>query len=278
MQINLKHSITGVVITGLLFSIQVFLTQAYGDDSNTDSSHSNVDTEIAQVFESRDIAATLLVSSSDGAEQHVYNASRANKRFSPASTFKVLNTLVALQLGIVKSAESPFKWDGSKHSVPSWNRDQTLDSAFRISCVWCYQKIAREVGLERYREVLENHDYGNKHTSDQVDLFWLNGKIKISAVEQVQILRDIADYSIGFKREHIDILKTIMLVEQTSDYSLYAKTGWTGPERHIGWYVGFVEKNQKRWLFAMNMDMHSAAQSNLRKQLTIEALQALGII
>jgi len=273
MSINLKRSLKLFTLTALLLYATTSQVNSYANTNDAGSKQ-----KLADVFESEGIEATLVVVSSETGTRHVYNPSRSNKRFSPASTFKVLNTLIALQSNVVESAESEFKWDGIDRVMPSWNRDQTLRSAFRVSCVWCYQEIARNVGKDRYKEALKRHDFGNNRIGDQVDLFWLNGELKISSVEQVQLLAKIADYSINIQREHIDTLRSIMLVEKTDEYSLYGKTGWTGPERHIGWYVGFVEKGNKRWLFAMNMEMDIEEQADLRKQLTIRALQTLGIL
>jgi len=233
---------------------------------------------IAKVFAAEDVTGTIVVASADIDLVYVYNDARSATRFSPASTFKIPNTLIALDATVVTSAESKFTWDGTARGVPAWNKDQTLRSALQVSCVWCYQEIARAVGSERYADALAAMDYGNRQLGRHVDQFWLNGDLQISAVEQIAFLRKLLDYSLPFQRQHVDILKAIMLVEQSADYTLYAKSGWTGAELHVGWYVGFVEKGEDTWLFAMNMRMYKAEQAALRKDLTIRSLRALGII
>jgi beta-lactamase class D len=156
--------------------------------------------------------------------------------------------------------------------------DQTLESAFKVSCVWCYQEIARLVGSERYVSSLAINDYGNQQVGDQVDQFWLNGDLRISAIEQVGFLKRLHDYALPYRREYVDIVKEIMLDESGIDYAIYAKSGWTGSSLHVGWYVGYVEKGDKTWLFAMNMRMDRADQGALRKALVVRSLRALGII
>ncbi len=122
-------------------------------------------------------------------------------------------------------------------------------------------------------------NYGNQRIGDQVDQFWLNGELQVSALEQINFLSRLVSDSVPFRREHIDILKTIMRDDQSpSDYTIYAKSGWTGSELAVGWYIGYVEKNDHTWLFAMNMRMDSASEAFLRKSLTIHSLRALGII
>ena len=249
--------------------------------SGSRDGHAQVDPgidDISSVFETADVLGTIVVASVDGGLVYVHNDNRSTTRFSPASTFKIPNTLIALDAAIVTSADSTFSWDGTERGVPAWNKDQTLRSALQVSCVWCYQEIARKVGNDRYASALAGMDYGNQHLGEQVDQFWLNGDLQISAVEQIAFLRKLHDYALPYQHKHVDILKAIMLVEQTNDYTLYAKTGWTGAALHVGWYVGYVEKGDETWLFAMNMRMDRAEQAALRKDLTIQSLRALGII
>jgi len=233
---------------------------------------------VADLFAAENIVGTLIVATADGTPVHVFNEGRSREQFSPASTFKIPNTLIALDAAVVTSKESPFTWDGNDKRRPAWNRNQTLESAFRVSCVWCYQEIAREVGSDRYATDLKSLKYGNQQIGDRVDMFWLNGDLQISASEQIKFLSAMVNYELPYKREHVDLLKSIMLVERTADYSVYAKAGWTGSELHTGWYVGYVEKGDDVWLFAMNMRMDRAEQSGLRKELTLKSLNALGVL
>lgn len=233
---------------------------------------------VAEVFAAENVEGTLIIARADGTPLHVFNAERSRTRFSPASTFKIPNTLIALDAGVVTSKESPFSWDGSEKGREAWNQDQTLESAFRISCVWCYQEIARDVGSAQYAPYLAGINYGNQEIGDRVDMFWLNGDLKISAAEQISFLSAMFNYEVPYTRNHVDLVKEIMLVEQTADYSLYAKSGWTGAGLHTGWFVGYIEKGNDVWLFAMNMDMDKVEQARLRKDLTVRSLQALKII
>jgi len=131
----------------------------------------------------------------------VHNKKRAKQQLSPASTFKILNTLIALDVGVVTSKDSVFQWDGTKRGLDAWNKDQTLQSAFKVSCVWCYQEIARNVGESRYRSALMDANYGNQRIGDQVDQFWLNGELQVSALEQINFLSRLVSDSVPFRRD-----------------------------------------------------------------------------
>ena len=230
------------------------------------------------VFHDDKVIGTLVVESLMGERTFIHNPGRASMAYSPASTFKIPNSLLALGFGVINSESSEFEWDGADKGLVQWNQDQTLESAFRVSCVWCYQEIAREVGAARYRGALRDLNYGNREIGDRVDMFWLNGDLKISAWGQIEFLRSFYREETGHKAADIDIVKGIMLVERTDTYSLHAKSAWTGAALHIGWYVGYVTTVDNIWLFAMNMDMEAASQAPLRHDITIQALQALDII
>jgi len=230
------------------------------------------------VFAEHGVVGTLVVESLQGDRTYVHNPTRASVRFSPASTFKIPNTLIALREGVVESKDSRFTWDGTDRGLPQWNRDQTLESAFQVSCVWCYQEIARKVGADTYRAALRDLNYGNRETGDEVDQFWLNGALTISAWEQIEFLRSLVNGETGDPPASIELVKDIMLVEESDTWSLHAKTGWTGARLGVGWYVGYVETGDDTWLFAMNMRLTEASQAGLRQELTVEALRALGII
>lgn len=229
------------------------------------------------LFDAHNLDGTLVVASLEGDQESVYNPDRASKRFLAASTFKIPNTLIALDAGVVTSRDSTFTWDGRDRGLPFWNRDHTLASAIRFSCVWCYQEIARKVGRERYVEALARMDYGSQTVGDEVDMFWLNGELKISALEQVAFLRKLVSYELPYRREHIDIVKDIMLVDATEDYRIHAKSGWSGSavSPQVGWYVGFFESAAGSWLFAMNMQVDDEADLPLRIDIATAALMAL---
>lgn len=233
---------------------------------------------IDKLFRSEGVVGTIIVESVNSDAIFIYNDSRSSLRFSPASTFKIPNTLIALDTSAVASKESIFKWDGIDKGLSRWNQDHTLESAFKASCVWCYQAIARTVGESQYELALAALDYGNQVVGDDVDLFWLNGKLQISANEQIEFLRKIVDYTIPFRREYVDTLKEIMLVEQTDDYSIYAKSGWAATEPQVAWYVGWVTTDEDHWIFAMNMRVDRPDQALLRKDLTMRSLRAMKII
>ena len=206
----------------------------------------------------------------------VYNRDRAIRRFTPASTFKIAHALFVLDAGVVKDEFQVFPWDGVKRSVgverydAVWNSSQTLPSSMRYSVVWLYQKFARELGSEKEKYYMSRSDYGNATVGKVIDQFWLNGSLKISALEQVAFLQKLYRNQLPFAVEHQRLVKDIMITEATSDYKIRSKTGWGTPEdsNGVGWYVGWVERDNGAIFFAANIDMPNR-QKDLPKRTSI---------
>ena len=236
------------------------------------------DAALAEVFARAGVEGTTVISSLSGEQTFIYNESRAQQRFSPASTFKIPNTLISLEEQAISGKDAVFKWDGRIHEIPAWNHDQTLESAFKISCVWCYQQLASQVGAEPYRTYLQALDYGELSEPFSETTFWLDGALTISAMEQVAFLKKLYRRSLPFSASSYETLRAIMLVEKTPEYSIWAKTGWaTRVTPKVGWYVGYVETQTDQWFFATNILAEHESDLPLRQQLTREALHAVGV-
>jgi beta-lactamase class D len=185
----------------------------------------------------------------------VYNPQRAKTGYLPASTFKIFNTLVGLETGVVDT-NALIRWDGVRRWNADWNRNMKLKTAFQLSCVPCYQQIARNVGVERMREWLHKTNYGKMDVQpNNLDTFWLTGNSRISQLEQIAFLKRIYQNDLPFAKSIVEQLKQIMIAEQNADYTLRAKTGWTTQgKQNIGWYVGYLEKGEQVYFFALNIE------------------------
>lgn len=222
-----------------------------------------------------------------------YNKEQCEKRFSPCSTFKIPNSLIGLETGVITDTEFIIKYDSTLHPKDSsmlanepfkyWFRDLTLREAIKYSSVWYYQELARRVGQERMEKMVDLFNYGNKDISGGIDEFWLCSSIQISINEQIEFLKKMYNYKLdGISTKNIDAVKSIMLYEETPEYKLYGKTG-TGDcidGEIIGWYVGFVETATGSKIFAMNIiaDNYGDLKNNFRIELTKKVLRKLKII
>lgn len=230
--------------------------------------------------EERLTGAMALFDSRDG-KLWCSDAERCDKGYLPASTFKIANAIIGLETGIVSDAESPLPWDGKEYSNPAWNRDHTLRSAIQVSCVPCFQAIARKVGEASMSEWLKRLDYGNRDSSGPVDTFWLTGALRISPLEQVDFLRRLDEGKLNVTERTLDTVRDVITLDVGPEHVLRGKTGLVGPPEQpseIGWFVGYVELGQQRVFFATVIDGHAEGVDlkPARRRVTERVLRELG--
>ncbi len=249
----------------------------------TEFSHQFTDVikpELAKVFNRYGYKGSFVMYET-GRERYVYfNPDRCAKRFSPASTFKILNSLIGLETGVLKDDSTEFAWDGVKRDIPSWNRDHTLKSAFANSVVWYYRKLARMIGTKKMKMYIDSCSYGNRDISGGIDKFWLDGGLAISQEDQIDFLLKLYRNQLPFSKRSMDIVKKIMINEENDKYVIRGKTG-ASPMDNIGWYVGWVEKDGKAYIFALNIEAKNGMTKEFlsdRVKITKDILENLGVI
>lgn len=217
----------------------------------------------------------------------VHDSARARTRFLPASTFKIANTLIALETGVASGPDFALAWDSV--SAPrqgwwpgSWARDQTLRTALSASVVWYYQELARRTGPERMRSYLARFGYGNGDISGGIDQFWLTGGLGISPLEQVEFLRRFYLGELGVSERSTAIAKELLVLEETPAYRLSGKSGWAGlgeaGASQIGWLVGYLERGDDVYFFATEIELRTGADAPARLGITKGVLRELGLL
>ncbi len=220
------------------------------------------------------------------------NEKRAKQRLSPFSTFKITNSLIALDSKQIADAQQGLTFDQKKYPVQAWwpsvwkLPEYNLATAFKFSMVAIYRQMATDIGQGTMQSYVSSFDYGNKDISSGLDSFWLNGSLKISAIEQVRFLQKMYRGQLAISKNSIDTLKEVMLVETNTRYSLYAKTGAgkanaddKSSKSMLGWYVGFVENAEGVHFFAFNFTRDSYAKMKAsRVAIARNHLKKAGII
>lgn len=199
---------------------------------------------------------TLVIIDCSSEAISIFNPQASSEKLPPCSTFKIWNTLIGLENGLISSAEDAFyKWDGEIRSIPEWNKDLTLKEAFQVSCVPAFQSLARKIGPPRMRLWLEQIDYGDHDISSGVDIFWLPAigrkSLLISPEEQAKLIYRLLSGKLSFSERSKAALKNIMTIKKTEHGALYGKTG-SGKFNsvNVGWFVGYVESKDKKYAFA----------------------------
>ncbi len=213
--------------------------------------------EWSTIFEAHEALGAMVMLDPETGMRHVYNSERARHRFSPASTFKVYNSLVALETGVVPSADTMYAWDGVERGG-AWDQDHSLRMGMRNSTVWLFQELAEQIGKGPYEEAFAREPYGNGLIGDDIRMFWLGEPLAISANEQVAYLNRLRLGELAFRPQVQEAVREIMILGDKPGYTLYGKTGWTWTEEdrsdEVGWIVGWVEKDDDVWVYALNIE------------------------
>jgi beta-lactamase class D len=229
----------------------------------------------ASFFNNAEAQGTIVILDQRGDTQQLwgYDQERADRAYSPASTFKIPHSLFALDAGVVRDEFQVFEWDGVERDFAPHNQDQTLRSAMRNSAVWVYESFADEIGEAKAREYLTQIDYGNADPSTSEGAYWIDGALVISAQEQIYFLQKLYQNELPFRVEHQRLVKDIMIVEAERDWILRAKTGWEG---RWGWWVGWVEWPTGPVFFALNIDTPNRLDDLYkREEITRAILQSI---
>lgn len=230
-------------------------------------------------FDAAGSRGTLVVYDQARDTTHVFDAERARTAFIPASTFKIPNSLIALEAKVLRDERQILPWDGETRSIASWNRPHTLRTALRESVVPVYQAFARAIGERRMRRYLAKLDYGNRDIGGGIDRFWLEGGLRISAIEQIAFLRRLQRHELPISERAQRIVTEALINEAGPDFVLRAKTGWAGrTQPGIGWWVGWVERDDDVFFFALNMDIADESQLGARKSIVRAVLREEGML
>ena len=256
--------ITSAIIIFSLF----FIISCESDNSNNQNNWESIFKKYGQT-------GTFVLYDCASKEYKFHNEQRADSSYIPASTFKILNSLIALENEAVSDVDEIIIWDKIDRGWSEWNKDHNMRTAIPVSCIWFYQELARRIGEKKMQESINSVNYGNKKMGAEIDNFWLEGDLRISAKEQVKFINRLIENELPFQTKHQDIVKEILISDSTKNYILHSKTGWA---MKIGWFVGYIEKENQKWVFALNIDMAKLADAKFRKLITYDILRVENII
>jgi beta-lactamase class D OXA-209 len=212
--------------------------------------------EFNKILDSLKVKGAILIYDFSEKKYYSNNFSWAKTGFIPASTFKIPNSIIALETGVIKDESDIFKWNGEKRWSKKWEQDLTFKEAFQVSCVPCYQEVARKIGVERMKAYLNKINYKKMFfDSTTIDNFWLDGASKITQIQQIDFLKRFYFSELPISKRTESIVKNIMLIEKTDVYTLSGKTGLSVKNGlDNGWFVGYFEVKNKVYFFATNLE------------------------
>jgi beta-lactamase class D len=269
----------------LLQNVLPALTLSDLESKNVVSDRAAKKNNFERHFQELGVEGSIVIYDLNNNRIYQHNPQRNATAFLPASTFKIVNSLIALDAKVIPNELAILTWDGIPRSVPEWNRDLNMREAIKSSAIWFYQVLARRVGHDRMQQWVDRVDYGNRKigTKEYIDKFWLEGDLRITPNEQIKFLRRLYKNDLPFSAKTIATVKDILILEQTSDYIIRGKTGWVGFQAQknipqVGWFVGYLERNKNVYLFATNIDIQNKQDIKARIDLTNRCLKDLELL
>lgn len=252
-----------------------------------DSTDKSFSLDLADMYDKYHLEGCFLLKSLKSGELYVYNPNRCERGFIPASTFKIVNSIAALETGIAPDENLLIKWDSSVRQIAAWNQDHTMKTAFQVSCVPYYQEVARRIGALRMQEWVNKLKFGKMDIREEnIDDFWLKGNSSITPYQQLDFIERLANNQLPIQAStHKKVKEIMVLASDDSGMIMRGKTGWgIVGDKNIGWFVGFIERpDGERFVFVNNIESKvEAMEDNVfmmcRKNIVGEVLKKLGVI
>ncbi len=271
-------------------SILILFFSCTGKKSTSDKNQDNVTKreivvpEFKTIIDSANVEGAILIYNLEEDKYYSNDFQWAKKGNLPASTFKIANSIIALETGAIENESTFFIWNGEKRRFKNWEQDLIFKDAFHFSCVPCYQEVARKIGTKRMNEFLDKLEYGNMIVdSTNIDLFWLEGKSRINQFQQIDFLKRFYTSELPISERTERIMKRMMVIEEGNEYKLSGKTGWSIRNgNNNGWFVGYIQYKNKSYFFATNVEPKEQFDMKMfpmiRKNVTYKAFEQMRIL
>lgn len=289
-----SHLIENILSKKYYIFCLIFLALSCAQPGTSSETETDIDTKIVRVqkktipqfqtlLDSAKVNGTILILDEKENTFFSNDFSWADVGKLPASTYKIPHSMIALETKIVKDDSTLLKWDGEDRYLDIWEQDLIFQQAFQLSCLPCYQGIARKIGLEKMKDYLAKLEYGEMEVnSENIDHFWIQGNSRISPFEQIAFLQRFHHGKLPISQRTTNLMKEIMMIENNDYYILRGKTGWSiSGEKDNGWFVGYLalKEQHKLVFFATNIEPKDGFNMDqfgvIRKDLTMKALSML---
>ena len=215
----------------------------------------------------------------NGDTWNIYDMEQATLRTAPDSTYKIYDALFGLEEGVIAPNDYFMAWNETDYPFEAWNADQDLYSAMQSSVNWYFQEIDKQIGSSAIQGYIQKIGYGNENISADLSSYWMQGTLKISPVEQVELLTALHNNNFDFAPENVKAVKNAICLFSSEGKNLYGKTG-TGRvdgQDVNGWFVGYIEAAGNTYFFATNIQAAENATGNKASEISLSILSDMGI-
>ena len=268
--------LTAVLLLGLAPFISTYA--ADGNHYKWNSSSENISyVDLSTYFGEFDGSFVLYDLGNDA--WSIHDIDHATQRVAPNSTYKIYAALFGLEDGVITPDNTFITWDGKNYPFDTWNTDQTLQSAMSNSVNWYFQSLNEQLGVPSVNKYIQQIKYGNENMSGNFSSYWMESSLKISPIEQVELLTMLQNNSFSFAPENINAVKDSICISSSDAGSFYGKTG-TGRvngQDVNGWFIGYIETADNTYIFATNIGADNGATGGNATEITMSILSDMNI-
>ena len=277
---KLKGMTTFILTTVLIMGLTPFISTYAADESRYQwkSSSENISyVDFSKYFGKYEGSFVLYDLRND--VWSIHDIKHATLRVAPDSTYKIYDALFGLEEGVITPQDSFIAWNGENYPFEAWNADQTLQSAMASSVNWYFQSVDEQLGTTSVYDYIKEIGYGNKNMSGDFSTYWMESSLKISPIEQVELLTQLQNNNFGFAPENINAVKDSICLSSSDAGTFYGKTG-TGRvdgQDVNGWFIGYIETADNTYFFATNIGADSDATGGNATEITMSILSDMNI-
>ena len=277
---KLKGMTAFILTTVLIMGLTPFISTYAADESHYQwkSSSENISyVDFSKYFGKYEGSFVLYDLGNDA--WSIHDIEHATLRVAPDSTYKIYDALFGLEEGVITPEDSFIAWDGENYPFEAWNADQTLQSAMSSSVNWYFQSVDEQLGTTSVYVYIKEIGYGNKNMSGDFSTYWMESSLKISPIEQVELLTQLQNNNFGFAPENINAVKDSICLSSSDAGTFYGKTG-TGRvdgQDVNGWFIGYIETADNTYFFATNIGADSDATGGNATEITMSILSDMNI-
>ena len=277
---KLKGMTAFILTTVLIMGLTPFISTYAADESHYQwkSSSENISyVDFSKYFGKYEGSFVLYDLGNDA--WSIHDIEHATLRVAPDSTYKIYDALFGLEEGVITPEDSFIAWNGESYPFEAWNADQTLQSAMTSSVNWYFQSVDEQLGTTSVYDYIKEIGYGNKNMSGDFSTYWMESSLKISPIEQVELLTQLQNNNFGFAPENINAVKDSICLSSSDAGTFYGKTG-TGRvdgQDVNGWFIGYIETADNTYFFATNIGADSDATGGNATEITMSILSDMNI-
>lgn len=212
-----------------------------------------VNNELGKYFDSANVNGSFALFNNGTGDFVIYNLNRyKDSSYSPAGTFNIVHSLIALETGVVSDENMTIQLDTAV----------SMEAAFKQSQEPYFLEVAKRMGKDTLQFWLDSLSYGNHQIGKSIDSFWLNNTLKLTADEQLGLIKKLFFNQLPFQKRTHEIVRKMMLQESNANYQLSYKDGITVLEngKQLAWVAGWIEENKHPYFFVLNLEGSSNTQ------------------